>query len=117
MVQFQDDYLGFADEWPRLMRTLEAFFQMARKHKVRLNPAKVQVGIRQAKFYGYVVSEKGLQPAEKNLDPIRKFTAPTNRSEVRSLLGLFVQFRRFFMHINTYPRPTYTGIFLIVPGK
>ena len=82
MVNFQDDYLGFANEWSQLMQTLESFFKMCRKRKVKLNPAKVQVGVSKAKFYGYTISQQGLEPAEKNLDPIRKLVAPTNRSEV-----------------------------------
>ena len=78
---------------------------MCRKNGVRINPAKMMVGVDKAKFYGYVVSGKGLEPAEKNLDPIRKLTAPTNRTEVRSLLGLFVQFRRFFERYDRLVAP------------
>ena len=105
IVNFQDDYLGFSNEWAELLRTLEAFFQMCRKRKIRINPAKMHIGESQAKFYGYVISQKGLEPAESNLDPIRKLTSPTNRSEVRSLLGLFVQFRRFFPRYDRLAEP------------
>ena len=105
IVNFQDDFLGFANEWPQLMSTLESFLKMCRATGIKLNPAKVEVGMSRAKFYGYVVSSKGLEPAERNLDPIRKLTSPTNRSEVRSLLGLFVQFRRFFERYDRLASP------------
>ena len=105
IINFQDDYCGFEDEWGRFLQVLEAFFKMCRKNKVHINPAKVHIGASHAMFYGYKISKQGLEPAEKNLDPIRKLTAPTNRSEVRSLLGLFVQFRRFFERYDRLVAP------------
>ena len=44
-----------------------------------------------------------MEPSERNLDPIMKMTAPRNASEVRSILGIFNQFRHFF---NRYDRLT-----------
>jgi len=38
IVQFQDDYLGFANEWSELLQTLEAFFKMCRKNGIKINP-------------------------------------------------------------------------------
>ena len=42
-----------------------------------------------------------MELSERNLDPVEKKTAPKNRSEVRSVLGVFNQFRHFF---NRYDR-------------
>ena len=53
--------------------------------------AKIKIGIRKCKFYGFILSKMGVEPAEKNLDPVKKMTAPKNRSEVRSVLGVFNQ--------------------------
>jgi len=105
IVNFQDDFLGFANSWTVLLKTLEAFLKMCRKTGIKMNPAKMYVGVKSAKFYGYTVSSRGLEPAKGNLDPIKKLTAPTNRSEVRSLLGLFVQFRRFFERYDRLAAP------------
>ena len=70
--------------------------RMCRSKGIKMNPAKMHIGADKAKFYGYMVSKRGLEPAVANLDPIKKLVAPKNRSEVRSLLGLFVQFWRFY---------------------
>ena len=64
---------------------------MCHKARITLNPVKIKVGISKAKFYGFILSEKGMEPCERNLDPVKKMTRPTgtDRSEVRSVLGVF----------------------------
>ena len=70
-----------------------------------MNPAKTHLtnGKTGAQFYGFKVTKKGVYPAEKNLDPIKKMTAPRDVSGVRAILGVFNQFRSF---INRYDRIT-----------
>ena len=72
---------------------------------IKLNPAKVRVGGRQGKFYGFVVNEQGMAPTKSNLDPVAKMTAPVNVSGVRSILGIFVQFRHFFKRYDRLVKP------------
>ncbi len=46
-------------------------------------------------FFGFEVGIKGTRLADKNLDPVRRMVPPTNLSELRSTLGVFVQSARF----------------------
>ena len=46
-------------------------------------------------FFGFKVDIKGTHLADKNLDPVRRMVPPTNFSELRSTLGVFVQSARF----------------------
>ena len=96
LANFQDDFAGFHNTIMGLIRVYEAFLGMCRRAGITLNPAKIRIGIRKCKFYGFCLSEKGMEPSEKNLDPVRKMTPPKNRSEVRSVMGVFNQFRHFF---------------------
>ena len=66
IVNFQDDFLGYANSMAELMRHLEAFLNMCRKAGIRMNPAKVYIGMKKAKFYGFNLSKEGLSPAEAN---------------------------------------------------
>ena len=59
MANFQDDFLGFHDEIPSLFRVFEGFLRMCRKAGITLNPAKIYIGIKKAKFYGFILSKKG----------------------------------------------------------
>ncbi len=100
LANFQDDFVGFHNSIPGLIRAYEAFLRMCDKAGITLNPAKIRIGVRKCKFYGFNLSEKGMEPSEKNLDPVQKMTIPKNRSEVRSVLGVFNQFRHFFVRYD-----------------
>ena len=100
IANFQDDFVGFHNSIQGLIRSFESFLQMCDKAGITLNPAKIRIGIRKCKFYGFNLSEKGMEPSEKNLDPVEKMTIPKNRSEVRSVLGVFNQFRHFFVRYD-----------------
>ncbi len=105
IVNFQDDFLGYANTVAEMLRHFEAFLGMCRSAGIRMNPAKVYIGMKKAKFYGFNLSEKGLSPAESNLDPIRKMRQPQDRSEVRSVLGVFNQFRNFIKRYDRMAKP------------
>ena len=105
IVNFQDDFLGFDDTVDGLMQHFEAFLQCCRKGGIKLNPAKVHVGVRNAKFYGYTLSAQGMGPTEANLDPVRKMTATKNVSQVRSILGVFNQFSIFYKRYDRITKP------------
>ena len=105
IVNFQDDFLGFADTVADLLRHLEAFLLACRQGGIHMNPAKMYVGIRKAKFYGFDLSKRGLSPTISNLDPVQKMQQPRNRSEVRSVLGVFNQFRAFFERYDRLMKP------------
>ena len=96
IANFQDDFVGYENTVEQLLKVFEGFLKMCLKAGITLNPAKIKVGLRKCKFYGFTLSKKGMEPAEKNLDPVKKMTPPRNRSEVRSVLGVFNQFRHFF---------------------
>ena len=102
---FQDDFLGFHDDISKLLDIFRGFLKMCHRAGITLNPAKIRIGIRKCKFYGFILSKKGIEPAEKNLDPVDKMTIPTNRSEVRSVMGVFNQFRHFFKRFDRLVLP------------
>lgn len=56
-------------------------------------------------FFGFTVDKTGTRLADKNLDPIRRMVPPTNVSEVRKTLGVFVQSARFIPQYAHIVRP------------
>ena len=93
MINFQDDFVGFSNDLPTLFRTFEGFLTTCRKSRVTINPAKLCVTVRHVKFCGFILNEQGVQPSEKTSDSIKKMIVPKNRSETRSVMGMFNQFR------------------------
>ena len=67
------------------------FLQLCKDNNWTLNPAKTKLGFPYATFFGFTADKEGYRLADKNLDPIRKMVPPTNLSELRHVLGVFVQ--------------------------
>ena len=119
IFNFQDDFIIAAHSLEEMSELLEAFLRMCREAGVQMNPAKAHLrsGTRASKdkkgkeqkpgvqFYGYNISAKGISPAEKNLDPVSKMTAPKDVSGVRAVLGVFNQFRSFFPRFDQLVKP------------
>jgi len=98
IANFADDYLGGADaiEGPGgLLEVFEAFLQMCRKAGITLNPRKVRIGYESDTFFGLTVDKGKISPADRNLDPVRRMVNPSTRSELRSVMGVFNQFKVF----------------------
>ena len=98
LANFADDYLGGADEVEGpggLIDVFEGFLIMASKAGITINPQKVRIGYECDSFFGLTVDNGKIKPADRNLDPVRKMTLPKSRSELRSVMGVFNQFKLF----------------------
>ena len=106
VFNFQDDFL-LAGSLQEIKIILKAFLHMCRQAGIQMNPAKTHLtnGKTGAQFYGFKVTKKGVHPAEKNLDPIKKMTAPKDVSGVRAILGVFNQFRSFIKRYDRITKP------------
>ena len=87
--------MGGADSHASLIALFKDFLHMASEAKVTINPKKVRIGYCDEQFYGYRINNGKITPADRNLDPVRKMENPKNRSELRSVMGVFNQFSRF----------------------
>ena len=85
----------------RQVQTFEDFLKMCKQANITLNPAKVRVGYEREQFFGLTVDNGKIEPAERNIDPVVNMTYPKNRSELRSAMGVFNQFKHF---LHNYAR-------------
>ena len=95
IANFADDFLGGANTGESLVTVFEDFLAMCRAAKITLNPTKVRVGYEREQFFGLSVENGRIEPAKRNVDPVINMTYPTNRSELRSVMGVFNQFAPF----------------------
>ena len=102
-VNIADDFTGWCDgtedspDWNGLLDSFIAHVKMCAKRNCSLKASKTSFGIRKATFFGAELSSKGYKMALHNLDPIRQLVRPEDVSELRRVLGLFVQ------HKDTLP--------------
>ena len=103
IANFADDFLGGANTGESLVEVFEDFLLMCKKAKITLNPTKVRIGYEKEQFFGLTVDNGKIEPAMRNIDPVINMTYPKNRSELRSVMGVFNQFSGF---IRNYGRGT-----------
>ena len=92
---YADDFLGGANTYEQLIFHFEQFLIMCRDAGITLNPAKVRIGHTKETWYGYNIDQGKITPSDRNLDPIKRMTNPNNKSELRSILGVFDQLAHF----------------------
>ena len=95
IANFADDFIGGDDTYEGLVHHFEQFLKMCQDTNITLNPAKVRIGYIREQWYGLMVEEGRISPADRNLDPVKRMVAPKNKSELRSVLGIFDQFGKF----------------------
>jgi len=76
-------------------------FQRLRKYKLRLNPNKCTFGVRSGKLLGFIVSQKGIEEA------IREMPAPKTEKQVRGFLGRLNYISRFISHMTATCGPIF----------
>ena len=105
LANFADDFLGGADTGESLVQVFGDFLLMCRKAKITLNPTKVRIGYEREQFFGLTVDKGKIEPAERNIDPVVNMEYPKNRSELRSVMGIFNQFSSFIKDYGRGNRP------------
>ena len=95
IAQYADDFMGGADTHASLIALFEQFLEMASQARITINPKKVRIGYTDEQFYGYRINNGRITPADRNIEPVRKMQDPKNRSELRSVMGVFDQFSGF----------------------
>ena len=90
-----EDLLIFTDTWADHVQAVERVLQAASEHDISFNPDKVQFGLRAVKFGGFVLTKGHYEIDPELTDDLRNFPAPTNRTQLRSFLGLAQQIGGF----------------------
>ena len=60
-----------------------------------MSPSKFEFGVQEVNFCGFHITGDGWTVADDKISAIRDFPMPTNRTDLRSFLGLVNQFGEF----------------------
>jgi hypothetical protein len=102
---YVDDHAQGSHSFADLLKGYTDFLALCEREHWTLNAAKTYVGFPSCTFFGFTVDKTGTRLADKNLDPIKRMVPPTNVSEVRKTLGVFVQSARFIPNYAHIVRP------------
>ena len=85
--------------------TSQTFFEVLRKHKLRLNASKCSFGVGSVKFLGYMVTHRGIEVNPDQIKAINGLQAPRNPKEVQKLTKMTAALNKFISRSANRCRP------------
>ena len=74
---------------------LTNIFEILKEHKLLLNGSKCSFGIGSGKFWGYMVTHRGIEVNPDQIKAINNLQPPRNPKEVQKLTGMMAALNRF----------------------
>ena len=78
---------------------LRKVLECTRKHGLKMNPNKCAFGVSAGQFLGFMLHQRGIEISWRSIDAINKIVAPTNKTELQSLIGKINFIRRFISNL------------------
>ncbi|XP_038106836.1 uncharacterized protein K02A2.6-like [Culex quinquefasciatus] len=81
-------------------RCLESLLVRLEECNVKLNLEKLKLVEKSVKFYGHVLTDKGIQPDESKIAAIKNFPQPTDRKQLQRFIGMVNYLSRFIPNLS-----------------
>ncbi|XP_012838229.1 PREDICTED: uncharacterized protein LOC105958770 [Erythranthe guttata] len=95
MEIYVDDMLVKSKEARTHLEDLEETFHTLRQYGMKLNPNKCAFGVQTGKFFGYMVTERGVEVNPEKVQAVINMKAPRSIKEVQTLAGRITALSRF----------------------
>ena len=86
-------------------RALVEMLEASRKANIGLNSEKFQFRQSKVRFYGHVITDKGLEPCSDKLEAIKNLKAPESVKELATILGMVTYLNRFSTRLAPLTAP------------
>ena len=80
-------------------------FEILRRHMLRFNASKCSFGVGSGKFFGYMVTHRGIEVNPDQVKAINSLQPPRNPKEVQKLIGMTTALKRFISRSADRCRP------------
>jgi len=82
-----DNVVVNSGDFIKHLADLRKVLECTRKYGLKMNSNKCAFGISAGQFLGFMVHQRGIEISRRSIDAIRKVVAPTNNTELQSLIG------------------------------
>jgi len=85
-----DDVVVKSGDFTKHLADLRKVLECTRKHGLKMNPNKCAYGVSAGQFLGFMVHQRGIDFSRRSIDATNKIVAPTNKTELQSLIGKII---------------------------
>ena len=91
-IKLIDDVLIFGESIEQAFQSFEEFLKRCKEKEFTLHPRKLQIG-NEVLFAGYKITPNGISIDDRKVAAIREFKRPLTVTDMKSFVGLAVQFK------------------------
>ena len=109
VILYLDDLICFAPTFELHLERLEHVLQRLSAANLKAKPTKTHICKTEVEFLGFLISEKGVRVNPDKIKPIVEWPVPKNVSELRSVLGMFVFYKKFIKNFASIAAPLHAA--------
>lgn len=88
-INYLDDVICVESGLENFISTLDKLFSRLLSFGILLKPSKCKIGVREVNFVGHKITQTGIQITDEKVNALTSLKQPSNKDELRSLLGCF----------------------------
>ena len=101
VIFYIDDVVIHSRTWSEHVNDLRTVLSCIHHHGLTIKPSKADIGCEEVVFLGHVVGNGVKRPDAPKVEKLLSLKAPTNKKEVRSLIGLVNYYRNFVPNFSS----------------
>src|SRR6201985_154367 len=110
LLVYIDDITIFTITFPEHMAALCEVFERMKMEGLYLKPKKCTFAAKKVAMLRHLIDADGIRTDPAKVEAIMKFRWPTDRTEMRALLGLATYYRRFIKRFASIAEPLYATL-------
>ena len=102
---YLDDIIILGHTFDVALENLKDVFQRLKEANLKLKPKKCSLFCTTVTYLGHVVSNAGITCDPSKIESVENWPTPSNKTEVRSILGLMGYYRKFIPNFAEIAKP------------